>query len=361
MNRARRSAIIILASAVLLSLGFPPAASARGERAAPEGQRCRARDVPVLRPNTTFTMHGELCVPRGPRPSTVWVLVPGGTYNQEYWDFSYEPNTYNFRLAMNEAGDATMTLDRLGTGGSSRPPSVVLSADAQARAVHEVIQALRSGRLGPRFDRVILGGHSVGSSITILEAGTYRDVDGVLITGLTHRLHMPELLRLFTEDFHTANQDEKFAGEGYDPGYLTTKPGHRYRAFHRPGETDPRVVATDEATKDVFTATEGADAIGLGAVSPYSARIRAPVMLVMGQLDPYLCPPVDNPCSDAESLRRAEAPSYPSASSFDTFVVDGYGHSLNLAPNAPAYHRAVLDWADAHVGSGRSVPVPGPR
>jgi pimeloyl-ACP methyl ester carboxylesterase len=62
-------------------------------------------------------MAGTLCRPPG--ASTVMVLVPGSTYNQTYWDFPYQLETYDFRLAMNRAGYATLVIDRLGVGKSS--------------------------------------------------------------------------------------------------------------------------------------------------------------------------------------------------------------------------------------------------
>ncbi len=33
-----------------------------------------------------------------------------------------------------------------------------------------------------------------------------------------------------------------------------------------------------------------------------------------------------------------------------TFVLRDYGHSLNLAPDAPQYHAAVIAWADSVIG-----------
>jgi len=36
---------------------------------------------------------------------------------------------------------------------------------------------------GRRFEQLLLGGHSQGSMISIIEAASYGDVDGVLVTG----------------------------------------------------------------------------------------------------------------------------------------------------------------------------------
>ena len=99
---------------------------------------CQDLSVPVSVLGTPQTMSGRLCTPAG--ANTVQVLVPGGTYNSTYWDISYTPEIRSFRLAMNNAGYATLTVDRLGTGHSSKPPSALLTASTQAEAVHQVIQ-----------------------------------------------------------------------------------------------------------------------------------------------------------------------------------------------------------------------------
>ena len=31
--------------------------------------------------------------------------------------------------------------------------------------------------------------------------------------------------------------------------------------------------------------------------------------------------------------------------SLDTFILNGYGHSINYAPNAPDYHSAIAAWS----------------
>lgn len=310
---------------------------------------CQDLSVPVSVLGTPQTMAGRLCIPVG--ATTVQVLVPGGTYNSAYWDISYTPTIRSFRRAMNNAGYATLAVDRLGTGRSSTPPSALLTASTQAGAVHEVIQALRAGTLGPRFDKVILGGHSVGSAIVMIEAGTFHDVDGVLITGLTHRINLMTVAPVLA-NMIPAPLDPQFADRVPDPGYLTTRPGIRYSAFHSPGPDIPGATAHDESTKDVVAAGEAVDTIALTTVViPYSRRIAVPVLLVMGD-DPHFCgPPLGSDCSSATALGRSEAPFYSPAAGLQTYVLHGYGHSVNYAPDAPDYHAAVVHWATSTLGS----------
>ena len=148
--------------------------------------------------------------------------------------------------------------------------------------------------------------------------------------------------------------DPRFAGRVVDPGYLTTSPGTRYSAFHRPGPNIPGATAHDEATKDVVAVGEVVDTILLTTtVAPCSRRIEVPVRRVMGD-DPHFCGPSGgSDCSSAEALRQSEAPFYAPAADLRTAVLPGYGHSINYAPEAPDYHQAVVHWAESTVGVSR--------
>ncbi|WP_396135179.1 alpha/beta hydrolase [Amycolatopsis sp. A133] len=281
------------------------------------------------------TMHGRLCAPPG--ASTVVVLIPGGTYNASYWDIGYTPEIRSFRLAMNQAGVATLALDRLGTGGSSKPLSTLLSASAQAVAAHQVIQSIR-----PRFAKVVVGGHSIGAAMAMIEAGRYRDVDGVLVTGMTHRMNLVTVVPVLA-NMIPAPLDPALSARGLDAGYLTTGRGTRYKAFHTPGPLDAGAIAYDESTKDVFAATEAVDSLTLTTViTPASRGITAPVLLVVGN-DPHFCGTLGSDCSSAEALRASEAPFF-GTPSLKTYILGGYGHAINYAPNAPAYFGVVTNW-----------------
>ncbi|NUT49620.1 MAG: alpha/beta hydrolase [Saccharothrix sp.] len=301
---------------------------------------CEELRVPVTVLGTAQSVAGTLCAPAG--ASTIQVLIPGGTYNRSYWDIAYAPSTRSYRQAMNSAGIATLAVDRLGTGGSSRPPSVLVTASTQALAVHQVVRAVR-----PRFERVLVGGHSIGSAMALIEAGTYHDVDGVLVTGFTHRMNLVTVLPVLA-NMVPAVLDPRLARSGLDLGYLTTAPGTRYRAFHAPGPLVRGAVEFDEASKDVFAVTEAVDTIALNnVVIPFTRSIDVPVMVVVGAGDTHFCgQPLGSDCDSASSLRASEEPFFAESARLRSYVLDGYGHSINYAPNASDYHRAVVRWVD---------------
>jgi pimeloyl-ACP methyl ester carboxylesterase len=340
-----RTAVLTAALATVVGAATVPLA---GTPAHATQISCRDLEVPVSVLGTPQTMFGRLCAPVGAR--TVQVLVPGGTYNSSYWDIGYTPETRSFRLAMNRAGFATLAVDRLGTGRSSKPLGPLVTASTQAGALHEVVRALRTGTLGPRFDKVIIGGHSIGSAMAIIEAGTFHDVDGVLVTGMTHKMNWLTVAPVLA-NMVPAELDPLLAARGLNPGYLTTRAGTRFSAFHAPGPDIPEAIGFDESTKDVFAVTEAVDTSVLSTeILPYSRLIDVPVMIVTGD-DTHFCgPPLGSDCASAEALRTAEAPHFSAEARLHTFVLHGYGHSINYAPHAPFYHRAVADWATTTVG-----------
>ncbi|GAA2821859.1 alpha/beta hydrolase [Crossiella cryophila] len=318
-----------------------------GVAAADPAATCVPHDVAVSTLTVTGTMHGTLCLPDGPAPGTVLLLVPGATYNSVYWDFPYQPETYSFVRAMTAAGHATFAVDRLGTGGSTRPLSAQLTTLTQAAAVHDVVQALRAGEVGGHaFDQVVLGGHSLGSAIAIVEAATFHDVDALLVTGASHVVNAVNAAVLLSTHLRSVALDPGFPH--HDPGYLTTVPGHRDAAFHAPDPVDPQVLAADEASRDVVSATEAPDGLGLGFLAPYSALVTVPVLVAIGERDKYFCGLLLPQCTTA-ALQLRENVHYPLAPSVRTYVLPTAGHSFNLNPDAPVLHAEVLDWVNSVV------------
>jgi pimeloyl-ACP methyl ester carboxylesterase len=342
----RRAARTRLAALGLVLLGLASGLTPAPAQASPIG--CQDVVTPVTLAGQKYNLYGKLCQPPG-GSRTVQVLIPGSSYNSTYWDFPYTPDIRSFRLAMNNAGYATLTIDRLGTGRSDRPPSALLTAFTQADTVHQLVQALRAGTRTHAFGKVTLGGHSLGSSIAIIEAGTYSDVDGVLITGLTHLPNATGVSGVLAS-LIPAILDPKFAGTMLDPGYLTTRAGTRYDNFESPGTDVPQVTALDESTKDMFGTAEVVDGALISAITPYSLLIKAPVMVAMGQFDPTGCGPLATNCSTAATLAEGESPYYSPAARLQTFVLPNFGHSINLAPNTQLYQAAVANWANQYVG-----------
>ncbi|WP_043725751.1 alpha/beta hydrolase [Kutzneria sp. 744] len=350
MKLVRKLAVLVLACVAGLSGAVaPPTAVA-------SAANCSQAELPVSAPallpllTSPAKVHGQLCVPDGASPSAVQLLVHGGTYNSAYWDLPYQPDQYSYQRDMAKHGYATFAVDVLGAGQSSHPLSLPLTVWAEAEALHEVIGQLRNGAVGGiRFGKVVIVGHSVGSGIVASEASTYKDVDGVILTGVTHIPSIPALglgaaLGLIPA-FLSSVQNPG------DPLYFTTKPGARAPLFYNTADADPQVIAADEATKDQVSVPGMGTVAVFGIVVPVTLGINVPVFQAVGSQDVLFCGLLAlRDCSSASSLRAQEAPFYSSAAKLSVYVLPSAGHSLALHRNAGGYRDATRAWLGSTLG-----------
>lgn len=346
--------LLLVCFALLVGVVAAPTTSA-------SSANCSETDLPVTKPallallhhSTPAVVHGQLCLPEGGAPKTVQLLVHGGTYNRLYWDLPYDPDHYSYQRDMAKHGYATFAVDLLGAGRSSKPLSLPMTIFAQAASLHEVIGQLRAGRVGgTRFDRVIIVGHSVGSGIVAWEAGNYHDVDGVILTGITHMPSLPAIGLGAALDLQPALLDPVLHNrKGTDPLYFTTKPGTRKSLFYAAEDADPRVIAVDEATKDQVSVPGMGTVAVFGIVLPVTWGINVPVFQAVGSEDILFCGLLAlRDCSSADRLRAQEAPYYSPAAKLSIYVLPGAGHSLGLHKNAPEYRDATRAWLRQQLG-----------
>lgn len=286
---------------------------------------------------------GTLCRSADPRNDrTLLITAHGATYNRLYWDWPQDPGTYSF--VRNMAGDASiLNVDLLGSGKSSRPLSVLVSQQAQAAVLHQLVQTMRARG----FTRVILVGHSSGSGAVTLEAATYHDVDGVVVTGFTHRLALKGLAVPLS--MYPAPLDPAFARLGLDPGYLTTRPGMRSKnGFYNTAVADPRVIAYDESHKDVVSALYAAQFPLIIHDPSISKKVAVPVLSLVGNYDYGFC---DTPaCPQAADEGVAWSP----AAQLELHVIANAGHDIHLhgAPYAQAEYAYIRDWLRRYFAAG---------
>lgn len=283
---------------------------------------------------------GTLCIPTTYANGEIQVdlLVHGATYNRVYWDFPIQYPQYSYVKKTLGAGRATFTYDRLGTGSSSRPLSSFVTVQTDSYILHQVINWLRNEK---DFETVNSIGHSFGSIMAIHEAALYQDVDRLVVTGLLHILGPVYLSGI---PFYPAALDPQFAGQGYDLGYLTTLPGSR-TVFYA-SSADPAVIAYDEAHKDVVSsvqAGEGLTEIQVPAGLNVSSNVKAPVLTVVGQLDPLFCG-LTLDCTQDANVQEYETPFYTSAASLTARTIENTGHDLTLHPSAAISFEIINDW-----------------
>src|ERR1700726_1843093 len=129
---------------------------------------------------------------QGTAGNLVQLLVHGATYNSSYWNFNCptcQENAYSYVQNMGAKGLTTFNYDRIGVGQSSHPLPTLVTIQSDAYVLSQLITDLRTGGYGgPSFQKVVLVGHSVGSSISIAEAAdpSLARPDGVILTGFIH-------------------------------------------------------------------------------------------------------------------------------------------------------------------------------
>nr|WP_083466578.1 alpha/beta fold hydrolase [Kibdelosporangium sp. MJ126-NF4]CEL16850.1 bll2443; unknown protein [Kibdelosporangium sp. MJ126-NF4]CTQ91922.1 bll2443; unknown protein [Kibdelosporangium sp. MJ126-NF4] len=334
--RQRRTLVGVLISVLALS-GSALTATAP---AAAQSARCSMVDVPVVLAVLPQIVRGQQCLPATSTPTTVQLLVHGGTYNRAYWDMPYDDGAYSYQRDMAASGYATFAIDLLGSGASSQPLSTLLTGTTAASVVHQVVTKLRTS-----FDKVIVTGHSMGSGIVVLAAATYRDVDGVVLTGMTHSMDLLALTGIFVDGVRPSTLDPVLSRRGGDPGYVTTMPGTR-GVFHHPGDALPGIVTADEEHKDQVPATVVPDLLALAFVGPMSTGINAPVLIANGQQDTLFCA---YHCADEDTLYAAEAPYFSQDAQLTVHLTPNAGHSVALSEHADAHRAAIRTWIQGSV------------
>jgi pimeloyl-ACP methyl ester carboxylesterase len=336
---------------------FEPAARAGTELAPVRCQPVRLRVALAPGEPADQTMAAELCARGSIQHKTIQILIHGATYDHNYWNWPYQPERYSYVRSMTAAGYAVLNLDRVGHGESSRPPDgTALDLHVAAFTIHQVVQELRSGRLVvPGFgrvkgERIQLVGFSLGSFISTIEASTYDDVDGIILSAYSHTVGP-----VGDASFglvYPASFDPKFADLGLPPDYLTTIPGSRtFLFFYEPG-VDPANLALDEQLKQTVTVGELADIFPSFAAS---SGVHVPTLVVVGDYDFISCE--EPSCTESDSLAD-EASFYPADACVEVEVIPDAGHSLALHLNAGEFFAIAREWSDRWIGPSTKDPLP---
>jgi pimeloyl-ACP methyl ester carboxylesterase len=340
---------LVVTSLVVVTLAPSPTV-AGGQ--APAQLLCQRETLPVTLPLPDLTVYhviGYLCGRGTWSGKTVQVLTPGGSYDHTYWSFPFQPDTYSYTQWATDQGFATFDIDRLGTGQSDLPPAALVTTTSSAYVEHQIVQALRAGAVGGYpAGRVVLVGHSLGSMVSLVEASTYHDVDGVVATGFLHVVDpvgFPQVGATFVPALSAP------------PGYITTASGTRGPDFYAQSSADPAVIAVDESLKSPESgATLGDMAVSLDPT--VTRAITVPVLLVVGDHDKLFCDPVTPgfSCASSADVLARESLDYRSAACLRAVVQASSGHSIALHPHAREGFRAMTDWAALYVGTDPSVP-----
>ncbi|WP_051179394.1 alpha/beta hydrolase [Nocardia concava] len=318
--------------------------SASGQSGAQADAVCRDVEVPVQLAGRPERVYGRVCDPAGGPSAVLQLLVPGITYDHHYWDMPGFDGKYSYVRYAAAAGYSTFAIDRLGTGRSSRPDALNVTAMSDADVIHQVVQAVRAGQLEQCWGHVVTVGHSLGTVIAEQEAAVYRDVDGLIVTGWLNPPGIPQSLDLLARH-GAATPDNGVPQSDSLPWYLTTTPGAR-SFFYAPGTYDPELLAVDEQYKQTDTLGEVATVTApmfVEALSPISV----PSLLVVGDADVFFCTPMEqSPCTARQALESQRWFFTPQAG-LQAHVQPAAGHNIALSLTNRDGFDAMLDWLRA--------------
>src|SRR3954468_1682921 len=214
---------------------------------------------------------------RDGRGTPVLVMIHGASDTNTVFDF-----TPGFRAAPELAalGSSVLTVDRVGYCPSSHSNGDLLDYPTSAGYVHEVIQAVRKGALGFTPSAVVLLGPSAGGDIALCEAGTYHDVDGLIVVSNTSQLQPA----LFQVDFNA------FFSQG--PYFDFGVPFRTDFFYYRPAALQ-FIVDLDNATRALVPRAEIGSALA-NVAAPFRGQVSSPVLLLQADHDAIFVPVDDS-------------------------------------------------------------------
>jgi pimeloyl-ACP methyl ester carboxylesterase len=347
MPFTRRLAVMASAVVATVALAGPATAESGSSRAGHRVAGCSRVTVPVqLGSGGQAEVTGTLCRPASPN-GTVQVLLSGLTYDAHYWTLPPVPGQSSYVTDQNARGFTTLTVDRLGTGGSDRPPADAVTYAEDLESVHQMVTRLRAGVGGTTFSRIFLVGHSYGAGEAVGEAALYQDVTGVVLTGFAHA-NGPKSADLPPALVPASTDPITRLGDPPD-GYLTTAAGKRSSLFYDTADASAVTIVADEATKSTMTTGEQNT-----AVVPYdpaiAAAVTAPTLIALGGKDGLVCGGPYLACSSGDEVAAYERYVFTGSARLDGYVLPGSGHSMNLARNAAQWYAEAAGWMNSVSG-----------
>lgn len=354
----RTSLAAVLVASFTAALGSTTAGTATATPAVPGAS---VVDVPVtfqvFNRNTTgipcqqepdgevYTVHANLVAPRDlirASSPAVAMYLHGLGYSSFFWHLREVPE-YDYARTQAEQGHASLVIDRLGNpahdelrdGNNTCLPG-------QADIANQIIEQLRAGSyratgpVTPRFERVILVGHSAGGLIAEITQAVFGTGEAVAVVGYHH---YPSALTL--QQFAAAGQDcltapQPARGNAGAPNYAPfgrTDADFTAAHFH---DVEPAVAdvvlskRNRDACGDLLSGSQGL--LGTHVVSPL---IRVPVLLLTGEEDALFPPP-----GGAVQTQTA----YPGASRLSVVELPDTGHAMTFGRTHETFRQILAQW-----------------
>jgi pimeloyl-ACP methyl ester carboxylesterase len=188
------------------------------------------------------------------------------TVHSSYWDPQLKPEKYSYVEAALAAGYSVLIYDRLGTGQSDKPDAHdIVQFLPQIEILNQLVASARAGKLTssfkhetltvPKFNKVVVVGHSIGSILTSGLLTRYPSAaDGAVLTGFLQssqaKTNPPQGL-----EFARTNANERFHNNPI--GYVVQgAESDIQHDFFKYGHFELDALAYAGCNKDTFTVGE---------------------------------------------------------------------------------------------------------
>ncbi|OTA63563.1 hypothetical protein K449DRAFT_368356 [Hypoxylon sp. EC38] len=277
----------------------------------------------------TYSIGATYCEPDSGPGSALQILTHGVAFDRSYWDFPAHDYNYSYVNAALARNYSTFAYDRLGLGSSSHgEPVNEIQTGLEVAALHALTTQLRQAAvpgIAASYDKVLHVGHSYGSVQTWALTAMYEGIsDGIVLTGFSESGDFVPYFMLGGNYILAHDASPTLAS--YPAGYLAPADVTAIQInFFAPGNFDPDIL--DAAYRGGQPVTIG-ELMTLGGVTTGNNTFGGPVLIVTGERDIPFCGgncDVSNPSIPAQANQ-----SFPNTSYFDTIIVPGAGHGLNL-------------------------------
>ncbi|MDJ0849079.1 MAG: alpha/beta fold hydrolase [Myxococcota bacterium] len=288
-----------------------------------------------------------LVLPGRGAPRAVLACLPGGFLSRRYYDLEVDGDRrFSFAEHMAGLGWATLALDHLGVGESSRPDDGWrLDVEAIARANQTALEAVLgrfASEAGSR-PRTVGVGHSMGSCLSVVQQASHGPHEALVLfsfttAGLRPFLQGRELDLADDPDAARANVTElareRFASP-YPPAADDAEAGTR--AAFGVGTAPPEAERALHAAATNLLAIPGLLAMLPAGYRPWADEVRVPTFVAVGD-------------HDLHGLDRVPA-MLPKAPEVETFTLDDCWHCHHVANGRERLWNRVAGWLDGVIES----------
>ncbi|KAM0224794.1 hypothetical protein ACHAQD_001589 [Fusarium lateritium] len=296
-----------------------------------------------------YELAATYCEPDAGPGEELQILTHGIGFDRSYWDFPYNGYNYSYvARAVDEHGYSTLTWDRLGVGASSKgDPLNEIQAFIEIAAAKALTTKAREGSIpgvSCAYSKTIHIGHSFGSVISYALANESPELtDAIILTGFSQS---PAYLPLFAVSNNFIPITDTPLAAQYPAGYVATASTVGVQInFFAEGDFDPQLL--DVAYQTAQPVTPG-ELLTIGTPAGKNNSYTGPVQIVTGERDVPFCG--DNCYStvsagvELPSLLDLSRNFFTKASRFNTTIIPGAGHGLNLAYSHTITYDAIFDF-----------------